>query len=112
MSHGPGIWQRKILAAVQHEGIVPLHTLLPASYTTAQRLACNRAAHRLAARGLIALADTGRAMHQGHLRLVVASPGTPMDYWTLHAWYWRKGQPWWDPSMITLSNLTQGDLPE
>jgi hypothetical protein len=48
MSRGPGVWQRKILEALKTDDVMYLRDVLPSGYTTSQRLACLRAAHRLA----------------------------------------------------------------
>jgi hypothetical protein len=48
MSRGPGIWQRAIMTALQTRDVIYLRDVLPSPYTTAQRLACVRAAHQLA----------------------------------------------------------------
>jgi hypothetical protein len=48
MSRGPGIWQRAIMMALQTRDVIYLRDVLPSPYTTAQRLACVRAAHQLA----------------------------------------------------------------
>jgi hypothetical protein len=60
MSRGPGRWQRTILTALQQQAVMYLREVLPSGYTTAQRLACLRAAHRLAEQRKISL-STGWA---------------------------------------------------
>jgi hypothetical protein len=55
MSRGPGVWQRKILAALATQKYVFLWDILPRSPTRGQRFACRRAAQRLANRGLVIL---------------------------------------------------------
>jgi hypothetical protein len=71
MSRGPGIWQRGILAAVEHYGMVYLRDLLPDDARKSELNAVERAAWRLMANGRIEIV----AFSLGRPRLLAVRPG-------------------------------------
>lgn len=71
MSRGPGIWQRGILAAVEHYGMVYLRDLLPDDARKSERNAVERAAWRLVAARRIEI----KAFAFGRPRLLATRPG-------------------------------------
>lgn len=71
MSRGPGVWQRGILAAVEHFGMVYVRDLLPDAATKSERNALERAAWRLVAEGRIEMITFAF----GRPRLLAVRPG-------------------------------------
>jgi hypothetical protein len=83
MSRELGRWQRLIMARLAAEEIFFLWELLPDAYTAKHRLACNRAAHRLAALGWLSLGhDTYQRRGQRRGELVIGRPGVVLNYRT------------------------------
>src|SRR5687767_8722894 len=71
MSRGPGCWQRGILAAVEHFGMVYLRDLLPDDARKSDRNAIERAAWRLVEAGHIEV----RVFLCGRPRMLATRPG-------------------------------------
>lgn len=71
MSRGLGVWQRGILAAVAHYGMVYLRDLLPDDARKSERNAVERAAWRLTADRRIEIV----AFQFGRPRLLAVRPG-------------------------------------
>jgi hypothetical protein len=108
MSRGPGRWQRLILEALTTHECIFLRDVLPKEHTVSQRLACKRAARRLAQAGRVRtegiprhgwqLTDAGRRI-LGHT--LVLRPGATPDY---AKFYQERVKPyiyrgWWMPEI-------------
>jgi hypothetical protein len=78
MSHGPGIWQRRILAVLAVKPVFYLRHLLPDEPTRAQQVALLRAAYRRRTHGQVVLTTwVSRPRHQG--AVMVTRPGVSAD---------------------------------
>ena len=71
MSRGPGVWQRKILEALEKHEIILTDDILPTSYTYTQRSACARAISVLAdsRRVSVSYSQGKRLIARPHIRI-------------------------------------------